>query len=133
MKEFKAKHGKVTGELLKYLEAASIDFAVKKFKLSHAGTSLSEIFASVAAVHKPGPTEDDAKRQMNFEQLGKAKAAFETAEEGDDATGLLEAFNDILAFDLDGKHGSTVSDQKIFKDLTTFGRTISCKTCVRLM
>lgn len=120
MKEFKGKNPKITEDLLKALETAYIDFGIKKFKLTESFASLAAVFEAISAVFKPGPTEDDAKRQMNFEQLNKAKSAFEAARVGDDSADLLEAFNDVLAFDLDAKHGSTVSDQKIFKDLTTF-------------
>lgn len=122
VKEFGVKNPKVTAELKEYLEKAYIDFAVKKFKLTTSG-KLAEVYASVVAIHKPGNTEADAKLQMNFEQLTKAKAAFETAKDGDASAALLEAFNDVLAADLDAKHGSTVTDQRIFKDLTTFWET----------
>lgn len=120
VKEFCGKHESVSVDLLKYLEAAYIEFAKKKFKLDAAGESVVTAFEAVAGVFKPGQTEEDAKRQMNLEVLRKAREAFAGAKEGDKAGLLLEAFNDVLAADLDAKFGASVTDQRIFRDLTTF-------------
>lgn len=120
VKEFRAQHELVSADLLAYLEAAFVEFAVKKFKLEAMAGGVDGAFASVAAIFKPGPTEDDAKRQMFHDQLRRAKDAFGAARAGELASALLDAFQDILAADLDAKHGSTVTDQRIFKELTNF-------------
>lgn len=123
VKEFVAKHAKVTDELFKYLEAAYIEFGKKKFKLDGVD-SIESTWSKASASFQPGgATEDDAKKQMNLEVLRKSKEAFNIAKSGDNASSLLDSFQDVLALDLDSKYGSTVSDQKIFKDLTSFWET----------
>ena len=118
VKEFCAKHETVTEDLLAYLRSAFVEFAQKKFKVT--GDDMNGLFESISASFKSGATEEDAKKQMNLEVLKKAKEAFGSAKIGESAATLLTAFSDVLAVDLDAKYGATVSDQKIFKDLTTF-------------
>jgi cysteinyl-tRNA synthetase len=122
VKEFRARHAVVTEELMATLQDAYKGLAEKRFKAAlPAGAGVGEAFAAVQAVHKPGgSTDEDAKRQMYFEMLRVAADAFAQAKAGDKADGLLDAFSDILAVDLDAKYGSSVNDQRIFRELTQF-------------
>lgn len=87
---------------------------------------ISEKFASgwEAALKQYGnvsnPEEVDAKKLMHFNTARKAFTMLDVAKEGEESGVLFDAFQDILAGELDAKYGSTVTDQKIFRDLAAY-------------
>lgn len=71
--------------------------------------------------------KENAKLKMNFEAaelllkaLDKSKASVGGSISAELLEELLEASRDIIAPVLDSKYGSTVTDHKLFRDLSSF-------------
>lgn len=113
--EHRKENARVTEGLLKELEEAWNEFVSEKL-------GGGEWAAIEARLLEPKETseEGDAKKLMNFKIARQARSLLSTSKVGDDSAGVLDAFQDILAGILDTKHGASVKDPKIFRDLAAF-------------
>lgn len=114
LEQHKRDHPEVTKTLVEELRASWKTFLREKLNISNE-TDWSTLVERQQAL-KPSE-ETDAKFIMNFNTALAAATALREAKEGLSSEDLLRAFQDILAPELDVKLGSTVTDQKIFRDL----------------
>jgi cysteinyl-tRNA synthetase len=119
VERFKMENPVITEKLREELQTAWNLFIESRFACE-AGIDGWMIIEKQFTLTKDPTEESDAKRTMNFNIAKRAKLALETEVLGGESKILLDAFQDILATDLDAKFGATVTDQKIFRDLAAF-------------
>lgn len=113
VREFRQKHTVITGELRERLQSV-----LKEYLKANLNTKSWEELAKKQQVSTGD--ESDAKVHMHIRIVLEAKESLERAKDGEESDKLLDAFNDVLAADLDARHGASVTDQKIFRDLAAF-------------
>lgn len=132
VREFAAKHREVTPALKEELAKAWAAFVQGKLGFSGAlaeWTAFASALSAEFAAKAGNLSESEAKKSSALEIAKRCHEHLDgQLPNGNDW--LVEGcFADILASWLDAQFGSTVTDQRIFRELAAFWNETSWKTC----
>jgi cysteinyl-tRNA synthetase len=119
VKQFFLEHPQMNSVLRAKLEGFLTKYSNSKLGIDLASPIGAENLEKIQAKLK-GLTDEDAKIKMYCNNVVKAINSLQTCSDNSSSSELVGSFEDIIAADLDELYGASVTDHKIYRELSLF-------------